>query len=251
MDDLHILDSRPFLSGMRMFLLFLLVIGLQPRLFSQQDSTRRSDTVPRLQPRDTVTLGPVGDTARDVIITADTVIIAGKKDSIKQHSPRKAAIRSAILPGLGQIYNRKYWKLPIVYAAIGIPAYLIYDNKRWYDRSRFALAVASNPGTLNGDSLSRVHPELRAITEAKATNALRNYRNEFRKNMDYSILITLLFWGLNVIDATVDAHLKGFDVSDEISMRVKPVIMTGTRTPGLSFVFTLKNPPLRSGKILF
>ncbi len=237
---------------MRILLLSLLLVSFQAQLFSQQDSTRRQDTVPRLQPRDTVSLGQPGDTMQTVIVTADTLITAttAKPDSVKKHSPRTASIRSAIIPGWGQIYNKKYWKLPLVYAAIGIPGYLIYDNKRWYDRSRYALAVASNP-VIDPDSLNKVHPQLQAMTRAGAVNSIRNYRNEFRKNMDYSILVTLLFWGLNVIDATVDAHLKGFDVSDEISMRVKPVIMTGTRTPGLSFVFTLRDPQPRQGKIIF
>jgi len=161
-----------------------------------------------------------------------------KKDSIKKHDPRKATIRSAILPGWGQIYNKKYWKLPLVYAAIGIPGYLIYDNKRWYDRSRYALSYLSN-NNLNQDSLNKVHPKLRALVDSKATNSVINYRNEFRKNMDYSILITLLFWGLNVVDATVDAHLKEFDVSDDISLRVKPAILPATKSIGLSMVFTI------------
>jgi len=223
---------------MRMLLVFLLVLFIKPFAYSQKAQPAR-DTIPA-RSRDTVKLGDRRDTTNAVIITGDTVINGVKKDSVKKHSPRKAAIRSAIIPGWGQIYNKKYWKLPLVYAAIGIPGYLIFDNKRWYDRSRYALAVASN-NPINADSFARVHPNLKALTQGNQVNAIRNYRNEFRKNMDYSILATLLFWGLNVIDATVDAHLKDFDVSDEIGMRIKPVIMTGTRTPGLSFVFTVRD----------
>ena len=232
---------------MRIFIIFLLVVTIQPFAFTQQTVpvTRQRDS---LILRDTLHMGGEKDTTRPVIVTGNKIIDASKsdsvptKDSVRKHSPRKASIRSAIIPGWGQIYNKKYWKLPLVYAGIGIPGYLIFDNKRWYDRSRYALAVAaSNPP--NTDSLAKVHPELRALTEARSVNSLRNYRNEFRRNMDYSILITLLFWGLNVIDATVDAHLKDFDVSDEISLKIKPVIMTGTRTPGLSFVFSLNDKP--------
>src|SRR5688572_5134582 len=68
----------------------------------------------------------------------------------RTYEPRKAAIFSAIMPGLGQIYNRKYWKVPIVYAAIGIPIYTYFDNKMWYNRTRYALSVlaigSGNPG---------------------------------------------------------------------------------------------------------
>ena len=259
---------------MRMFLVFLLVLLIQPFAFSQQGDSVKTlnslltnsgielpvnipDTVPGAKrdtipprSRDTVKPGDPRDTKNAVIITGDTVINAVKKDSVRKHSPRKAAIRSAILPGLGQIYNRKYWKLPLVYAAVGIPTYLIFYNKQWYDHARYALSVASDP-PVDSQELASVHPELRALTAGGQVNALRNYRDEFRKNMDYSILITILAWGLNIIDATVDAHLKDFDVSDEISMLVKPVIMTGTRAPGLSLVFSLKdkNQQVRSKTI--
>src|SRR5688572_26717387 len=136
-----------------------------------------------------------------------------KYDSaMRKHSPRTAAIRSAIFPGLGQIYNKKYWKLPIVYTAIGIPVGLFFNNKTWYDRTRYALAVVASPNP-SADSLEAVHSQLRPLVDAKAQGSITRYRNEFRRNMDYSIIFTLLFWGLNIIDATVDAHLKGFDVS--------------------------------------
>jgi hypothetical protein len=96
------------------------------------------------------------------------------------------------------------------------------------------------------DSLNKVHPTLQGRVRRGEAESIRNYRNEFRKNMDYSILITLLFWGLNVMDATVDAHLKDFDVSDKITLRIKPTILTGTSTAGVSFVFTIGNKPART-----
>jgi hypothetical protein len=149
-------------------------------------------------------------------------------------SPRKAALYSAIFPGLGQIYNKKYWKVPIVYTAVGIPVYLFFDNKRWYNRTRYALAVVSS-GTTDPDSLNNVHDQLKNLVANKRQDALLNYRNEFRKDMDYSIIFTLLFWGLNIIDATVDAHLKGFNVSDNLSMKIKPTILS-TQSVGISLV---------------
>jgi hypothetical protein len=184
---------------------------------------------------------------KDSLIVKDTTgkITAGK--TVKQeksatdtagkrvYSPRKAAIYSAILPGLGQIYNKKYWKVPIVYAAVGIPIALFFDNKTWYNRTRYALAVVSTGA--QGDSLKAVDPKLRALVDRGQNQALLNYRNEFRKNMDYSILFTLLFWGLNVIDATVDAHLKGFNVSENLSFKAKPAILSNNAL-GVSLVFS-------------
>jgi hypothetical protein len=174
----------------------------------------------------------------------DTSIVhteKGKDTVVKKkvHSPRQATIRSLILPGLGQIYNKKYWKVPIVYAAIGFPVYQFVDNKKWYNRTRYALTIVSNNRT-DPDSLARVHPQLARLVEMKAQGSLINYRNQFRKNMDYSILFTLLMWGLNIVDATVDGHLKAFDVSDDLSMRIKPAMINGGFNPGLSIVLNFK-----------
>jgi len=169
------------------------------------------------------------------------------KDSIvikkKVHSPRKATRRSLIIPGWGQAYNKKYWKVPIVWGAIGVPAYLFTYNKKWYDKTKYALSIVANDrytGPAAADSLSKVDPELRFLVDAKEQGSLVNYRNDFRRNMDLSILFTLLFWGLNVVDATVDAHLINFDVSDELSLKVKPAIMPNSTKPGISLVVNFR-----------
>jgi hypothetical protein len=186
---------------------------------------------------------------KDSLIVKDTTgkVVASSKvkrglwrDSTgkRTYEPRKAAIYSAIMPGLGQIYNRKYWKVPIVYAAVGIPIYTFIDNRRWYNRIRFALTVLEN-GTADpdyADNLAKVHPKLQYFVENNKEPSLLNYRNEYRKNMDYSILFTLLFWGLNVIDATVDAHLKGFNVNENLTMEVRPAIISN-QSMGVSLVF--------------
>jgi len=178
--------------------------------------------------------------------TADSV---SKKDTAdlkkvkakKQSDPHKATLYSAILPGAGQIYNGKYWKLPIVYLALGIPAYTYFYNKSWYQKCQYALVVQTNGST--GDSLSAVDPKLQFLASqygsTYASNALINYRNEFRKNQDYSALFFLLFWALQIVDATVDAHLKDFNVNSDLSFRIKPAIYTGTRAAGLSLVFDI------------
>lgn len=185
---------------------------------------------------------------KDSLIVKDTTgkVVASSKvkkglwrDSAgnRVFSPRTAAIYSAILPGLGQIYNKKYWKVPIVYAAVGIPIYSFFYNKQWYNRTKYALAVVSSPNFPNNtDSLNAVNSKLQSLVKNGQATSILNYRNEFRKDMDYSILFTLLFWGLNVVDATVDAHLKGFNVNDNLTMQVKPVILS-TQSVGVSIVF--------------
>jgi len=157
-------------------------------------------------------------------------------NKIKMYDPKVAARRSAIIPGWGQIYNKKYWKVPIVYTAIGIPAYLFVDNQRWYKRTKYAYAVSLYPNP-RADSLAAVHPRLKYFVQQRASESLVNYRNEFRRNMDYSILFFLLFWSLNIVDATVDAHLRDFDVSPDLSLKLKPVLNNNNYGVGLVLTF--------------
>jgi hypothetical protein len=205
----------------------------------------------------------IGTRVTDTLPASDSIRRNGHKtspyavDSLarKQHDPRKATIRSAILPGLGQIYNRKYWKLPLVYAAVGIPAYTYFYNRSWYRKCQFALAIIDNyqaagvaviPDTI----LAKVNIKLQPFVVDLDDNSLRTYRNEFRKDQDYSVLFFLLFWGLNVVDATVDAHLMYFDVSDKLSMHLQqpsPGFMApGSSATGLSLVFDFHKPHYKS-----
>jgi hypothetical protein len=171
-------------------------------------------------------------------IQADTT--NKKKDSAQahRHTPKGATIRSAILPGWGQVYNNKWWKLPLVYTAVGIPIYLYVDNRKFYNDCNYAIAIVAN-GTTNPDSLNKVNPKLRPLVDAGDSQSLINTRNEVRKDMDYSILFTLFFWGLQVVDATVDAHLRYFDISNELSFKMKPVFFPDTRALGVGLVFNL------------
>ena len=165
---------------------------------------------------------------------------------VKEHSPRKAAIRSAILPGWGQIYNRKYWKLPLVYGALAIPGSIFVYNLRNYRDLRFAYKAkyAALPRTgPNGIPIppdSTLYKRIKPNLEPLDINAIRSYRDEFRRNIDYSVLAFILVWGLNVVDATVDAHLKAFDISPDLSFKIKlgPSQMAGTN--GLSLVLAFK-----------
>ena len=154
------------------------------------------------------------------------------------YEPRKAAILSAIVPGLGQAYNKKYWKIPIAWAAVGIPIYSYFYNRNIYHNIQYALTVANLDPTDPSyqEMFDKVDPKMQYLVERRSTNSLANYRNEYRKDMDYSILFTLLLWGLNVVDATVDAHLKGFNVNDNLAMQIKPAIIS-PHSIGISLVF--------------
>lgn len=176
--------------------------------------------------------------------TTTTVITDSSKEGVKKkvkvYSPRKAAIRSAILPGLGQIYNKKYWKLPIVYGALGTSAGIFFFNFSSYKDTRFAYKAkykASQPGATAADSVDffKIKPPL----ERYSLETLRYYRDQYRRDIDYSVLFFVVLWGLNVVDAAVDAHLKAFDVSPDLSLKIKPGRSEIAGTNGLSLVFTI------------
>lgn len=180
----------------------------------------------------------IRDTVGKEVMTIDT---SAKKKFI----PRKATLRSAIIPGWGQVYNKKYWKLPLVYAAVGIPVYAFIYNRGWYTKTRDAARMIANADTVNWKS--RVDPKLHAFFPTdQYLGSLLNIRNGYRRDMDYSILFVLLAWGLNVVDATVDAHLKGFDISEDLSLKLKPTILSGAGTAGFSLVLSIgKNKSYR------
>ena len=165
----------------------------------------------------------------------NTTKALAKKDSLieKKHNPRKATLRSAVIPGWGQAYNREYWKIPIVYGALAVPASLFAYNNKWYQRTKKAYAILLD----STQDQSQIDPKLQGLS----AESLQYYRNNFRKDRDYSVLFFVLVWGLNVVDATVFAHLKDFDVSDDLSMHIQPDYNFDTKSPALSFAFNVKN----------
>jgi hypothetical protein len=171
----------------------------------------------------------------------DSAVMPVKKDSVvkkEPHSPRKATIRSAIIPGWGQIYNKKYWKVPLVYGALGTTAGVFAYNVKWYNRTRYAYKIAYQIQQGYGDAgKDKVYTEL--VPLLAYPESLKSYRNQFRQSVDYSVLFFILAWGLNVVDATVDGHLKDFNVDDDLSFRINPGYSPMANTTGLSFVLNI------------
>lgn len=165
--------------------------------------------------------------------TLSTKNILSLDTSAKKYNPKVATFRSAVLPGWGQAYNKKYWKIPIIYGVLGTTAAVFFYNLKTYKILKEAIILRSDSDPLN-DSL--VDPRFINFS----TESIRSNRNSFRQNIDYSVLFFLIFWGINVVDATVDAHLKSFDVSDNISFRVKPGYDPNANTAGISLVFAFK-----------
>lgn len=177
------------------------------------------------------------DSSKTVTQIIDSSAKGEKVKKVKVYNPGKAALRSAILPGWGQAYNRKYWKVPIWWGIIGTTGYVFFYNYSNYKDTRFAYKVKYNMRVNLTDSalFPQVKKELQPLTE----ESLRFYRDEFRRDIDYSVLIILLAWGLNVMDAAVDAHLKAFDVSPDLSFQIKPGHSAMAGTNGLSLVLNI------------
>lgn len=150
------------------------------------------------------------------------------------HNPKTATLRSLAIPGWGQVYNKEYWKLPIIYGALGTAAGIYFYNNTWYKRTRDAYNIRVNNDTAN---FASINPKL----EPLPASALLVYRNSFRRDRDFSALWFVLLWGLNIVDATVFAHLKSFDVGSDLSLNVQPRINTNGST-GLSLVLGYRSP---------
>ncbi len=131
----------------------------------------------------------------------------------KKHSPTVAGCLS-IIPGGGQIYNKKYWKLPIVYGALGISGFFVYNfaHQMTIYKKEFINRRDGNTALLR--------PDLRMETDA---NILES-KNTYRRRMEIAIAVTSILYFLNIVDAVVDAHLYYFDISDDLSMQVTPQI---------------------------
>ncbi len=131
-------------------------------------------------------------------------------DPIEIHSPRKATIMSAIVPGLGQAYNKKYWKIPVVYAGIGVAVYFIQDNTKNYKyfKEQLIFELDDNPNTLN--------------TSGYTSTKLDEIQNTYRRWLDISYMSLAGVYILNIIDANVDGHLFHFDVDENLSLNLRP-----------------------------
>lgn len=128
--------------------------------------------------------------------------------SLIPKNPRKATLLSAILPGAGQVYNGKIWKVPILYAGFMTDIYFINFNNKRYETFREALFAFDAGESNQFPSLNR--------------NSLVRNVDYWRQNRDMTILLLVGIYALNLVDANVDAHLSGFDISDDLALKIEP-----------------------------
>ena len=166
---------------------------------------------------------------------------SAKKDSIRltNHSPRAATLMSTCLPGLGQIYNRKYWKVPIIYgAAAGIGYAIKWNNDLYYD---FRVAITQYGDNQTITTNDRIRNNVLRYEEmgADPTDYLDSGRDYYRRNRDLNIIFMAGLYVLNIIDAMVDAHFFVYDVNEDLTMNIKPATFTNysRQNIGLSLSF--------------
>lgn len=174
-----------------------------------------------------------------IIITSDNAVIGASsittiKDTVKKYNPNIAIKRSAILPGWGQATNKKYWKIPIVYGFLGTTGYLFFRNLKQYNEAKAAYILATDLDPSNDNQIKEPY-----FAVKDQPQRIRSFRNSVRQNIDYSVLFFILFWGLNVADAAVDAHLKTFDVNEDLSLQLRPGYSPMANTSGVSLVLNL------------
>lgn len=127
-------------------------------------------------------------------------------------APSRAAFYSAVVPGLGQIYNKRYWKVPIIYAGMASGIYFYQKNDK--DYNRFRNAYKRRLAGYKDDEFYGTGPEP-MISNDRLINAQRTSQ----KNKSVSIMVTVAFYLLNIVDANVDAHLKQYEVSEDLSLQ--------------------------------
>ncbi len=158
------------------------------------------------------------------VIPKDSVAV---NNNVPEHSPQKATRLSALCPGLGQIYNRKYWKVPVVYGTFATLGYFIGWNNLWFHRYKRAYFDLVN-GNTNGYYkvlVLKVSPNFDFSNPENISFLTERFQlgeEYYRRNRDLCIILSAVWYAFQIVDANVDGHLIDFDISDKLSFNFKP-----------------------------
>lgn len=195
--------------------------------FSQEKEEKTSKEAPQTKETDSISqeFDKKGVTFEEV----------SKRENVNPLAPSKAAFYSAILPGLGQIYNKRYWKAPIVWGAIGTGIYVYSYNNNEYNRARNA--YKRRLAGFTDDEFSREDG-----TPIISDEALQEAQESTQRDRDLALVITIALYALNIIDANVDAHLKQYNVDDNLAIDFKPYLEVNplTNSPNYGMALVVK-----------
>jgi hypothetical protein len=211
----------------------LLFIALTLIFFAQAGKTQELPQEEQTVTEETVAAEEVvSPILADVIAAADSLAATGNGELEKiAFSPNpKRAVWLALVPGLGQIYNRKYWKLPIVYGGFMGCTYAITWNNRTYNDYKAAyLEFMTTPDIDNALWWNYVPPGVDPpAVKGRMESYLKNNKDNFRRYRDLSVIITAAVYLLSIVDAYVDAQLYDFDISPDLGVRVEPAVFDRT-----------------------
>ena len=196
-----------------LFFSLILLLGLSQQLAAQQ------------VPTDTVGLNE--DENPKALIKADEFVQINL-DTTALPDPRKAAFLSAILPGMGQVYNGSLWKVPLVYAGGAAFVYAVnFYNMRYSESLRSFRTI-------------RYNPDVQKINNRDEAFYGRQV-DFYRRQRDYMIILSAAFYGLQIVEAYIDAHLQTFDLDDDLAMRIRPTLIpdpTGPMVAGIKITYT-------------
>ena len=203
----------------------------------------------RAQTDSTYTVGIGGDEVSNGIIMAESLVedslgisllpVKQKRDwSTWKPSSKRAMWLALVLPGAGQIYNRKYWKLPIVYGGfVGCAYAMRWNNQMYHDYAQAYLDLMDDdPATESYNQFKHLGAQINASNLSRYQDLFKKRKDRFRRWRDLSFFVMVGVYALSVVDAYVDASLSEFDISDDLSMHVAPTIINNTweTTPGRS-----------------
>lgn len=182
--------------------------------------------------------------ATDSTTGRDTVQLTARQEAkIHKIIPRQATIRSLILPGLGQAYNRQYYKIPFIYAGFGVMGYLFVKYRGLAKEAENGYRLLLYGQKTESGAVVKVESVVIGNQIVRTTTGAKAGYDIYRRYRDLNILLSVLLWGVNAIEANVAAHLKTFDLSDDISLRVEPSVMPMPGpglVPGVRLAFTFK-----------
>ena len=187
---------------------------------------------------------------RDTVVSA-TPVVKKKKEKVYHpdtlHSPHTAMIRSLLVPGWGQVYNHRVWKVPVIYGALGVIGYYIVWNNTNY-QELLALSIYREHGTVPAPT-AKYYTQYQLYLN-QSTQALYDATDYYRRNRDLLILGVFLAWGINVIDAYIDAKfISAYTVDNNLSIKITPGLLNqpvyaqnpiGSFIPGIKITFTLR-----------